>query len=579
MVQVRTIFLFSTLFLGLGSILFAALAGEFILYVVGVAIIAGVTLCSFLTPTSERTLLVLLILISMSLRYVPLIKVNQPLYEDPVFDMATAMEFQKNGAVSVLPFAAVPNVRDYSGFPLVHLLTISISAATGLSLFDVFTYFPPFLDLVSILFVYLLTRHIFGNPKIAALSGLIYATFSLNMFWLGTQIIRQAFAYPLALMAIYLFIKGGKTDKKMLALSLFSFAVLPIAHHLTAVEIFYILGFTIVLATLSKFGKNIRFPFWKGSEKGQNPLKDDRFLFPVALWLFLGASLFLYWTTYARDIILPMFTGRFLTILHSVTSVSAAGGLSQYVGALRGSLNIIDILSNVRLLFLLVATVSGLVLLMKEKNRYRLLLYGLLLAPLPLLFIDVFLQHLADNRHALFLLIPVFLLTANVVHRFDVSKSYKKIIFAICLLIIIVPGPFKLFSTFDPAPTYLYDKNAPYSFDSPQRRTFRNDLVLSGASYIAQHANVNVITDYYSTFGLVFYYDPYKIVPMGRVITTNAEITTPQDIVALDVEIYTKRYVPLYLSHNLTSVVEDVDNFTSTANCIYNNGEFLAWKR
>jgi hypothetical protein len=213
MSQIRTIILFSALLADLIFFVFAALAGNFIFYTVGAAILTAITVYSFLTASSERSLIILLILIFLSLRYIPLIKLSQPLYEDPVFDMATAMEFQKNGTVSVLPADPVGHLSKYSGFPLVHVLTISISAATGISLFDVFTYFPPLLDLASILFVYLLARHVFGNPKTAALSGLLYATFSLNMLWLGTQIIRQSMAYPLALMAIYFFIKGGKTDK------------------------------------------------------------------------------------------------------------------------------------------------------------------------------------------------------------------------------------------------------------------------------------------------------------------------------------------------------------------------------
>jgi hypothetical protein len=468
-------------------------------------------------------------------------------------------------------------MRDYSGFPLVHLLTISISAATGLSLFDVSTYFPPFLGLASLLFVYLLARHICGNYKIAALSGLIYATFSLNMWWLGVLMIRQAFAYPLALMAIYLFVKGGQTNKKMLALSLFSFGILPIAHHLTATEIFYILAFTIVLGALTKYGKNIRFPFWKKTKQPQSQTKDDRFLFPVTLWLFLGASILLYWTTYARDVILPLFTARVLTILRSVVSMEARGGIPGYVSAVTTSTDVIDILSFVRLLFLLVASIIGLLIVIKEKPRYRLFFYGFFLAPLPLIFVTTFIEHLTDMRHALFLLIPIFLLAASVMYRLDNNKPFKKIIFATCLLIIIVPGPFKLFSTFDPAPTYLYDKNAPYSFDVPQKRTFRNEFVLSGTYFIAKHADVNLVADYYTTFGLVFYYDPYKILPLGRVITTHAQITAPQDIVVIDTEIYRERYLPLYLSHNLTRVVEDIDSLSYTANCIYNNGELVAW--
>jgi hypothetical protein len=181
-------------------------------------------------------------------------------------------------------------------------------------------------------------------------------------------------------------------------------------------------------------------------------------------------------------------------------------------------------------------------------------------------------------RHALFLLIPIFLLTADIIHRFDKNKTWKKVIFAACLLIIIIPGPFMFFATFDPAPTYLYDKNSALRFDLQQKRTYRNEFVLSGASYISQHADVNLIADYYVTFGLFFYYDPYKVVPLGRVIVTHAQGMTPQDIVVIDTEVYNKRYLPLFLSHNLTRVVEDIDSLSSTASCVYNNGEVVAWK-
>jgi hypothetical protein len=575
---VRKVSLFSGLLLGLFSIFLGTLAGDFISYTVGAVMLTAVTVYSFLAKSSERSLMILLILISLSLRYIPIIKFNQPLYEDPVFDMATAKEFQKNGTVGVLPDAPVRNLREYSGFPLVHALAISISAATGLSLFDVFTYFPPLLDLASILFVYLLARRVFESSRIAALSGLIYATFSLNMLWLGTQIIRQSMAYPLALMAVYLFIRGSKTDRKMLGLSLFSFGVLPVAHHLTSMEIFYILGFTLVLAAFLEYGKDIRFLFWKKNKNIKSQTREDRFSFHLTLWLFLGASMFLYWITYARDVILPLFSARFFTILFSIISMREAGGLPMYVGSVTQSMNMFNILSYARLLFLLVTSLYGFFVLTRERNRYKSFLYGFFLAPLPLLFVDIFIQHLTDMRHALFLLIPVFLLTAEVISRFDKDRLRRKIIFAVCLLIVIVPAPFMLFATLDPAPTYVYDKNSPFRFDLPQKRAFRNEFVLSGTSYIAQPANVTLIADYYATFGLFFYYDPYKVLPFGRVIITHAQDTTPQDIVVIDMEIYNERYMPLFLRHNLTIVVEDINNLQSTANCIYSNGELISWK-
>jgi len=557
--------------------------GESSWYTFGFLTLFAVTIYSFLFVSSGKTLFILVVVVFLALRYVPILKYNQPLYEDPVVDLAVATEFEKTGTASVLSDAPVNYLRMYSGWPFIHLMMLAVHYTTGLSLFSVSTYFPPLLDLSSLLFVYLLANHFFKSQKIAALSGLLYATFSINMFWVGTQMIRQNIAFSLALMAVYLYLKG-KGNKKMAALSLLVFGILPIAHHLTAMEMFYILSATLLLNILLNYWGQIFATILQKARriKSQKPRTSISSPFTLVSLFFIGASMFMYWTTYAREIILPLFVGRSFTILLGVFSMRSSGDLPQYMKSVELNLDTFAILTYVRALFLVAMTIWGIVALSKEQNRYRSLLYGFLLAPLPLLLIDTFIERATDWRHALFFLIPVFLLAAKSMSHFDKGKFTKKAILGLCLLIVVLPAPFKLFRTLDPAPTYIYDRNSQFNFDLELRSIIvsRDEKVMAATSFMADSANGNLAADYYVAFGLLLHYDPYKVYPLGYLIGQYLTLAPKpqQDTILLDSDYYNSRQMKKLLFLNLTLPVEHISNLPETANCIYNNGEVATWK-
>lgn len=581
-----------------GSILivFGTLTGEPVYYTVGSYAMLAVTTYSFLRVRSSKTLLLLVIAIDLLLRYVPIMKFNQPLYVDPVNELATAKEFENLGVISPLPFSStgwVVDISVYSGWPMIHSLSLAISKITGISLFTVFTYFPPIVDLSSLLFVYLLTRRILGNNRIGAFSALIYATFYDNMFWTGTQMIRQNIAFALALMGVYLYVRGRSAgENKTAALALFTFAILPIAHHLTGMEIFYIFIFIFVLELFLNFSGRLRqriFHSIPSRTPASNPLT-------ITVCLFVGVSLFLWWSTYARDIIFRIFMERAYTVLLDIGELRFAGELPATAAVSGGffptNLGIYNVLSYARILFLALATIYGIRLLSKEKNRHRVFLYGFFLGPLLVFLIGYLVDRTFDVRHLLFMLIPTFIFTAAAMQKLVKSaRARSRVILILSLLIIVIPGSFQLFAQpGDPTPTFVYDKSSTQPLLLVRGVYFREDSVLASTSFIASHTNDTLIADSYSAGGLLLYYDPYKILPplsFYELLSDPQSISGKKAVILINEPFINNKFFAglergLYAKLNITTPIEELENYSNTFNSlttrVYDNGYVRGWR-
>lgn len=539
----------SSLFL----ILFGALVGDFTYYTLGSFILITVIMYSMFAFTN-RSLILVLVAVFLLFRYIPIVKYNQPLFADSAADLATAMEFEKRDKVEILSPGHL-RVRWYSGWPFIHTLAIAIHDITGLSLFDVFTYFPPLVAISSLLFIYLLANQIFNRPRIGILAGLMFATFSVNMFW-QNEMIRQNLGYSLMFLAIYLYIKGRTSKKiKIVALSLFAFGILPIAHHLTTLAVFYIMFATLFLTLLSRLLKTVR-PL--GAYKSHID-----YSFTLILCFFVGVSMFFYWSTYAQDVILEMFSEKSYHILMGLTGVETGVGKLPTVAKKLESPDIYDISSFARLLFYIVATFYGIFIVTKEKNRHKRLLYGFLFAPSALLLVFYFIDKTMDDRHILFLIIPMFLLSAKAIHNLD-----KKILVA-CLLIILIPTPFKLFRTFEPAPTFIYDNSSTQSLLMLEEFVYKENELLTAASHIVTHTNSNILADYYTGISLVFQYNPYKIYIMRKKLP---QLEIDKSIFVIHIQYYQVR-VQFFSKSPAVQYMN-----SSLLNRIYDNYNVIGWK-
>ena len=140
-------------------------------------------------------------------------------------------------------------IRNYSKWPMIHLLAVTAKYTTGVSLFKVFGYLtitkllPLLIFLVGLLFYYLGQRRIYGI-KVASVSVLIVA-FVLYHLIFHSWFVRETYAYAIFLYLFYLTtVVVDKNKKKMLFLSIIGILSILFAHHLTT------FAFIIFLAVL-----------------------------------------------------------------------------------------------------------------------------------------------------------------------------------------------------------------------------------------------------------------------------------------------------------------------------------------
>lgn len=551
---------------GLILIFAGVTSGDFTWYTLGSFVIMALILYSFMS-FSDKRLILLIIIVFLYLRFIPIVKYDQPLYEDAVFDFKTAEVFRNDANFGIIESTTsdigkwfFSRMEKYSGWPLIHLTAIELSDVTGISLFNVFTYFPPLIALSSVLFVYLLANLIFKDPKISALSALILATFPAVLHW-QSQMIRGNIGYTLALMAIYLYIKAQRNKKiKITALSLSIFAIIPFAHHLTVADILLLFGFIFLIT----FILNLNFLRKTSTtiSHGQTIKTPKPHSLTITLMLLVCVSVFVYWITYPRTVIFNLLSSIGETIVNSLTGVKEAQPYLTRYTPMYTVTDTYDILSITRILLLGITTLLGAFILFKERNRYGPFLYGLVIAPSVMLLIGAFVVREADTRHMLFLIVGVSLISAKVLHKLS-----KKIL-AICLLLILVPVPFKLDTLIFETPAYIYDRNRPYEFLPQYKAIYRNDHVLAASSFFAKFTNSNLKADIYTASGLLFFADHNRIHSLyvhmsgGYVIVIHQKYFDTHDRLSLppDALEYIVEYIPV------------------NASCIYDNGEVRGWK-
>jgi hypothetical protein len=530
--------------------------GEYGYYVLFTITLVTLILYSF-SNLSNKGLLLVLIALFLYLRYIPIIKYNQPLYADPLGDLAATRILEEKGEIVLLEKSAVHNVQRYSGWPLMHVFALITSKITGLSFFRIFTYYPPLIAISNFLFLYLISNTVFQNWRAGALTCLISSTFAEKIFW-ETQMVRQNMAFSLAIMFIYLYIKNQiNKELKYKFLLLLVLGLLPLTHHLTALEILIIFTVTEVATIMINLIK----------AKSMFKLNISKTLFPKPFrltFLFLIYTLILsFWNAYPRDVIFPLILGRSYKILTTIFQGKTSGILTERLVMTKATLDIFGILSYAKLFFLGVMTVMGTIFLIKSKNSYKLLISSFLLAPSSLYLITYLIQKGAEERHALFLIVPISILSSKYMIGFK-----KKWLLLMCVLLITFPSLFKVYTgAWKPTPTYLYDKSTSFNFflDQKPRFVFRDVQTLTSTNYFTKYTDGYLIGDYYCSVALLISYEPYKV--MNLYSNKNWLLQAEDPILIVQNEHF-ESLKPLYSKR---AVIRYVNNHWSDR--IYDNGK------
>jgi hypothetical protein len=144
--------------------------------------------------------------------------------------------------------AVSESIRVYHDFPLMHIMVSEYSLVTSISSYkDSLTMSIGFLLIIGLLFIFVMSRKMFADQRIALLATLLLAVSAPYIFW-GTQLVPQSFGVGLFIILVYLILKAQKENSRpALALFVLVLAAMMFAHTVSA----FILLLTIFLLSIS----------------------------------------------------------------------------------------------------------------------------------------------------------------------------------------------------------------------------------------------------------------------------------------------------------------------------------------
>jgi len=266
------LFTYSLLSVDLRPELYSRPLGYFIAIAIMVTILAVEILFLPRGKAYESFVLVKIMLIALSLRWIPQFIFPGLIGVDPWgHQMFTAQ---------ILETGSIPGGYPYSNLPVMHLIIVATSLITDLSYKFATMLSISLLHVVGLIFVFLLGRFVFDS-KVGLLAALLLG---VAAYWinLGMGIHPTTLALVLVAMLIYMIFKARQERSIILTcLYLLVMGVLILTHTVTA------LCMAILL-----------FSFWFGFELYKKMYRD-RFDVPVTLWLaILFTVAMLSWWTY-----------------------------------------------------------------------------------------------------------------------------------------------------------------------------------------------------------------------------------------------------------------------------------------
>jgi hypothetical protein len=181
--------------------------------------------------------------------------------DDGYRDYAVAMIFLENGRSSVVNSGAEETFASYvSGWPLIHILAVSLSEILSLDLLYVVLALPLIFSVGILTFIYLLMREIVSklgvSQRVVPLALLIYAISPDNIYT-SMQFVRQNFGIVFITIIFYLLYRrtqiNAKSTRIELLFLIFSFA-LVLVHDFSP---FTILLFFSLFFILTQIGNQI----------------------------------------------------------------------------------------------------------------------------------------------------------------------------------------------------------------------------------------------------------------------------------------------------------------------------------
>lgn len=270
-----------------------------------IAILLAITIASQVTfRHSSLAIQVFLLFLFLNLIYYVATNFRIIPFWDGNWDFAVTTKFMDDGRIYKIPYTDPPvNFGDYpakilsiySGWPLLHTLTLILSKVTGINLFLLSQLLPFLISFASFLFVYLIIEKFGSSLKLGTqainLAILLYVTSAEALFY-PMQFVQQNFGLTLFYAVLYGFYmsKHGKVDsRKYYALTLLFVIALIISHHFTS---------AIMITLFFLFELVINFQRLLGEFKAKNSAWKINTIPTISVFvlaIFSSVFLFLWW--------------------------------------------------------------------------------------------------------------------------------------------------------------------------------------------------------------------------------------------------------------------------------------------
>jgi len=271
---------------------------------------------------------------------------------DPHWDFSVAENILKYGWP--LPTNLSERTIQLSEWPLLHMFTVEASVLIKTNLMIVAKYLPVFINIVTIIFFYLISKKSYKNIRVALLATLLFSVLYWHTYY-HTKYIRETLAF-MELFAIIYIMMCSKSLKLQIILIIFIISI-AFSHHLTALILIIFLLVILLCKYMLSYLKQISI-FKKYSEYQSNLLFETAvntiiliFTSIIAYWLYIGDFTFNFLKIAWEDILYGLYG------TYSIQHYATAGSLRTMSGF------------YVNLLFIVIFSVVLLVKIIKDKNE------------------------------------------------------------------------------------------------------------------------------------------------------------------------------------------------------------------
>lgn len=424
----------------------------------------------------------LLVVLFLSLRYLSPLKYGELLGEDARNVLALCNLYVAEGRVFTLPRTALAPLPQYSQFPGISFLLLSLHQITGVPLTNLCIFLPPLLSASCVPTFYALTQRLFrgqSSSLAAYLCVLFVAVLPFFIYWHMIALPQQLalIIVPLLMLALCLGEEAQGFSRRFgaIVIGVILAITLAISHHLTP-----------FVVAVCLFGSSIATYFL-----------GKRRLCGLTVTLVLIAAIYTWWTLFPQTGVPPGVSVMQSTLIEHVgkitQSMAEPSGIvmtSYWQQSLFSGHSVPLIASEVtRILIIVCGAILALLILFRAKLRsHTIFVLAATLFGSTFLFVYglFFSTAVYPERMLVYAFIPAVIFGGYGLSQ--LAKSQKgMVLLLIVVILVLVPLPFKLFRfVSDPPPDYVYNPAAVITDAEYGRLAYKGEAFLTGADFVEE---------------------------------------------------------------------------------------------